>query len=120
MVSSISVFIFASLLLFIIGFLSGYFTLRFQYKHADSTIATRELPQQNDQTQDQPVYEGIPGVEHQNVELKENAAYSAAHLSNQQELEMGENLAYIPVQQGDGDQEVELRANVAYEPVHAN
>ena len=116
MVSSISVFIFSSLILFVIGFLSGYFTLRFQYKHVNSTIATRELPRQNDQTQDEPVYEAI---EHQNVKLEENAAYIAASLNDQQELEMEENLAYIPVQQGDEDRKLELRANIAYEPVHA-
>ena len=86
LVSSISVFIFASLLLFIIGFLSGYFTPRFRCKHANSTIGTCELPQQDDQTQDQQVYKGIPAVEHQNVELEENAAYSAARSNDQHEL----------------------------------
>ena len=51
-------------------------------------------------TQDQPVYETIPGVEDQNIELEENAAYSASpvHSNYNQELEMGENIAYVSIQ----------------------
>ena len=108
-VSSIAVFIFTSLLFFILGFLSSYFTLKFR---ASSTIATYEQPQRDGQTQDQSLYEAIPAVEHQDVELKENAAYSAVHLSDQQKLVMGENLAYIPVQQGDEDQVLELELSL--------
>ena len=104
-VSSIAVAILTSVLFFTVGFLSGYFTLRFRYKHTSSTTATYEQPDgQPDQghTQDQPLYEAIPGVENQ---LEKNAAYSASasavHLINDhQELEMGENVAYISVQQG--------------------
>ena len=108
-VSSIAVAILTSLLFFTVGFLSGYFTLRFRYKRTSSTIATFEQPDgQPDQghTQDQPLYEAIPGVENQNIELEENAAYSATsavHSNDQQELEMGENVAYISVQQGDDE-----------------
>ena len=109
-VSSIVVAILTSLLFFTVGFLSGYFTLRFRYKHTSSTIAaTYEQPDgQPDQghTQDQPLYEAIPGVENQNIELEENAAYSATNAvrsNDHQELEMGENVAYISVQQGDDE-----------------
>ena len=86
------------MLFFIVGFLSGYFTLRFRYKHTSSTIATNDQP--DDQTQDQPLYEAIPGVEDQNIKLEENAGYStsAVHSNDHQELEMGENVAYISIQ----------------------
>lgn len=115
MVSSITVFIFSSLLFFIFGFLGGYFTFRFRYKHASSTIYKQPQPTDG-QTQDQPLYEAIPGLEHQALELEENAACS----NNQQELKMGENLAYIPIQLGDEDQKLELKANIAYESVHTS
>ena len=115
-VSSIVVFIFASLLFFTIGFLSGYFTLRFRYKHASWT--TNE--QSDGQARDQPLYEVIPGVESQNLQLQENAAYSATHLNDQQGLQMMENLAYTQVQLSDKDYNLELRANIAYEPVLAS
>ena len=71
LVSSIAASIFTSLLFFILGFLSGYFTLKFR---ASSTIATYAQPQPVGQTQDQSLYEAIPGEEHQNLELEENAA----------------------------------------------
>ena len=109
-VSSIAVFIFASLLSFIIGFLSGYFTLRFRYKHASSAAN-----QQSDgQARDQPLYEAIPGVECQNLELEENTAYSAANSNDQQGLQMAINLAYTQVQLGDEDQNLKLTSNIAY------
>ena len=89
--SSIAVAILTAMLFFTVGFLSGYFTLRFRYKHTTYTIATYEQPDgQLDQghTQDQPVYETIPGVENQNIELEENAAYSASpvHSNDHQKL----------------------------------
>jgi hypothetical protein len=107
-VSSITVAILTSVLFFAVGFLSGYFTLRFRYKHTSSTIATVTYeqsdgqPDDQDQTQSQPLYEAIPGVEIQSIKLEENAAYStsAVHL---QELEMRENLAYVSVQRGDDE-----------------
>ena len=109
-VSSITVAILTSVLFFTVGFLSGYFTLRFRYKHTctRSNVATYEQPNgQPDQghTQDQPLYEAIPGVEDQNIELEENAAYSAGavHSNDHQELEMGENIAYISVQRDDDE-----------------
>jgi hypothetical protein len=108
--SSIAVAILTSVLFFAVGFLSGYFTLRFRYKRTSSTIAIvtydHEQPdgQPDDQghTQDQPLYEAIPGVENQNIKLEENAAYStsAVHL---QDLEMRENLAYVSVQRCDDE-----------------
>ena len=105
-VSSIAVAILTSVLFFTIGFLSGYFTLKCRYKHTSSTIATYEQPdgQPNQgHTQDQPLYEAIPGVENQNIELEENAAYSASavHSNDHQELEMGENIAYVSVHDED-------------------
>ena len=117
-VSSISAAIFTSLLFFIGGFLSGYFALRFRYKHViKSTVSTSEQPahdRPNGQTQDHPLYEAIPGVEPRSLKLEDNAAY-------QEDLQMGENLAYIPVQsQSDEHQKLELRANIAYESVHTN
>ena len=130
MVSSITVFILTSLLFFIIGFLSGYFTLRFRYKHVNT--ATFEQPQANILDHDQPLdlCEDIPGVEHQLEDkdkniiinlaaVEEDRGYGPAQLKDQRGLEMSENFAHNSVQQEEQpDPELELiRTNIVYVPV---
>ena len=68
------------MLFYIGGFLSSCFAFRSQYKHANSTVATSEQSDHDrpdDQTQDQPLYEVITGVEPQSLKLhvEENAGY---------------------------------------------
>ena len=84
-----------------------------------STPYTQPQPSDS-QTQDQTLYEANTGVEHQNLELEQNEAYSVACFDDQQELQMGENIAYIPIQLHDEDQTLELRTNPAYGTVHTS
>ena len=125
MVSSITVFILISLLFFIIGFLSGYFTLRFRYKHVDSTTLEHVKP--NSHVHDQPLdlCEAIPGAEHQlededkNINLaavEEDRAYGPAQLKDKREFDTSDNSVHDSVQQEDPKLEL-IRANIIYVPV---
>ena len=129
MVSSITVFIFSSLLFFIIGFLSGFFTLRFRYKHAKHSYFFFE-PQANVLDHDQPLdlCEAVLGADHQLEDedkiinlasVEEDRAYGPVQLKDQREFDTSDDSVHDSVQREETpDPELELiRTNIVYVPV---